>query len=83
MNRVVSLIVLLALVFAMLGGVIAQGDTHAFDLYFLHGAQALRAADPRLAVVMGNISALGSISVLNINSSNCFSDLGSRPCTAI
>ena len=58
--------VLLALAFAKLGGEVVEGDTRSFDMYFLHGAQALRASHPWLASVMRDLSGLGSTTVLTL-----------------
>lgn len=58
--------VLLALAFAKLGGEVVEGDTRSFDMYFLHGAQALRARHPWLASVMRDLSGLGSTTVLTL-----------------
>ncbi len=59
-------VLLLAFAFAKLGGEVVEGDTRSFDMYFLHGAQALRASYPWLATVMRDLSSLGSTTVLTL-----------------
>lgn len=57
---------LLALVFLRLGSKAVDGDTHAFDMQLLQGAQALRAEHPWLAETMRDLSGLGSTVALTL-----------------
>lgn len=59
-------ILLLLLMFAKLGSEVFEGETRGFDAYFLHHAQALRVAYPRLADVMRDLSALGSTVLMTL-----------------
>ena len=52
--------------FLALGSEITEGDTHAADLAVLHAMQAFRAGSPRWAVVMRDLSGLGSTAVLSL-----------------
>ena len=56
----------LAYLFAQLGSEVGEGETHAFDMYLLHGAQALRSRHPWLAEVLRDLSGLGSTVVLTL-----------------
>jgi undecaprenyl-diphosphatase len=51
---------LLALLFLHLGSEVREGETRAFDSYFLQAARSLRAAQPWVAEVMRDLSGLGS-----------------------
>lgn len=59
-------VVLFALGFAHLASEVLEGETHAFDLWVLHAAQALRAAHPWLTEIMRDLSGLGSTVVLTL-----------------
>ncbi len=56
----------LALVFALLGSEVGEGETRTFDMQMLQLAQALRAAHPGLAELMRDLSGLGSTVVLTL-----------------
>ncbi len=57
---------LLALLFALLGGEVLEGDTRHFDAALLQGAKALRDAHPAMVSVMRDFSGLGSTAVLTL-----------------
>jgi undecaprenyl-diphosphatase len=59
-------VVLLALLFLTLGSKAVDGDTHAFDMLLLHGAQALRTEHAWLAETMRDLSGLGSTVALTV-----------------
>ena len=56
----------LAVVFAVLGGEVTEGDTKAFDLTLLAAARSSRVAHPWLSSVMRDLSGLGSPTVLTL-----------------
>lgn len=77
---------LLGLLFLHLGSEVAEGETRAFDSYFLHGAQSLRAAYPWLADVMRDLSGVGStvsLTLLTLGSSGYLALARSRAEAAI
>ncbi len=55
-----AVVLVLAFAFANLASEVLEGDTHAFDLWLLHQAQAIRAAHPWVTEVMRDLSGLGS-----------------------
>src|SRR5438045_881288 len=57
---VLSAASLLALLFLHLGSEVREGETRAFDTYFLQAARSLRASQPWVADVMRDLSGLGS-----------------------
>jgi undecaprenyl-diphosphatase len=58
--------VLLVLAFVHLGGEVIEGDTRSFDMYLVHGAQALRLGHPWVAAAMRDLSGMGSTTVLAV-----------------
>ncbi len=59
-------VVLLAFAFAHLASEVLEGETHAFDLWVLHQAQAIRAAHPWVTEAMRDLSGLGSTVSLSL-----------------
>ena len=62
----VVVVVVLALLFAGLGGEVVEGDTKALDVHLLAAASSLRASHPWVSSVMRDLSALGSTTVLTL-----------------
>lgn len=63
----IALVALLLLfAFAKIASEVLEGDARSFDMYVLHGAQALRTSRPWLAQVMRDLSGLGSVVVLTL-----------------
>ena len=60
------IVALLLLGFASLGSEVTEGETHAFDMAILRGAQALRVAHPWITEVMRDLSGVGSEVVLSL-----------------
>lgn len=58
--------VLLTLAFVELAGQVLEGETHAFDHWVLHRAEAWRAAHPWLTEVMRDLSGIGSTVTLTL-----------------
>jgi undecaprenyl-diphosphatase len=58
-------VVLLLLLFSLLASEVLEGDTHALDMQLLDAAERIRTAHPRFAVVMRDLSGLGSAVVLS------------------
>lgn len=59
-------VLVLASAFALLASEVLEGETHAFDLWVLHQAQATRAAHPWVTEVMRDLSGLGSTVSLSL-----------------
>ena len=62
----IAAVLILAIVFAALGGEVMEGDTKAFDMYLLAEARSLRATHPWVSGVMRDLSGLGSATVLTL-----------------
>jgi undecaprenyl-diphosphatase len=58
-------VLVLAIVFAVLGSEIEEGETQAFDMALLQQAMSLRAAHPGFAAAMRDLSGVGSTTVLS------------------
>ena len=59
-------VLVLAIVFAVLGSEIEEGETQAFDMALLQQAMSLRAAHPGFAAAMRDLSGVGSTTVTSI-----------------